>query len=110
MTPSRTEASLAPLDSGLSPQDVALQHEKQAREHYLRGDYPSTVEDLKLCLGTGVVPEHKDLRMRLLILQSLRRFGKQDEAQAALREMETRYGKSREKYIQNLLLNEKEIQ
>ncbi|HVA65863.1 MAG TPA: radical SAM protein [Elusimicrobiota bacterium] len=108
MTPARPAPFSAP--SGLSPRDLALRHEKQAREHYLKGDYPSTVEDLKRCLETAVVPEHKDLRMRLLILQSLRRFGKQDEAWAVLREMEGRYGESGEKYIRNLLLNEKEIQ
>jgi MoaA/NifB/PqqE/SkfB family radical SAM enzyme len=98
--------SVAPPRS--SPEEAARIHERNARRHYLNNDYPRTVDELQKCLSTGALPEHKDLRMRLLVLQSLRRFGKQEEAWAALRAMERKFGQSGEPFIQNLLLNERE--
>jgi MoaA/NifB/PqqE/SkfB family radical SAM enzyme len=91
-----------------SPQEKAVLHERRARELYLRDDYRGAVAELRACLGTGAVGESKDLRMRLFILQCLRRFG-EPSAWDALADMESRFGSSDEPYIKNLLLNEREF-
>jgi MoaA/NifB/PqqE/SkfB family radical SAM enzyme len=105
MSEVKTQGTAAPA----GPHEVAALHERRARELYVRDDYRGTVEELKKCVETGVLPEHKDLRMRLFALQSYRRFNKPDLAAAELKRMEERYGKSSEPFIQNLLLNEREF-
>ena len=102
---------MTPLDVETKPAEEAYrEHERRARGHYLRDDYRGVVAELEKCLAAGGVPENKDLRMRLLILQSYRRFGEHEQAWRWLRDMESRYGSSPEPYLQNLLLNEREMQ
>ena len=97
------------LEREIRPEEKAALHEKRAKEHYLRGDYPATVKELGLCLETERVPEPKNLRMMLLILQTHRRFADLESAGSMLRRMESKYGGSNDKFIRNIILNEREI-
>jgi MoaA/NifB/PqqE/SkfB family radical SAM enzyme len=92
-----------------NPRELSALHEKRAREFYVRDDHRSTVEELRKCVELGVDNEHKDLRMRLYIVQALRRFGRMEECERELQRMEARYANNNEPYVRNLLLNEREI-
>ncbi len=97
------------VDPAMPPRERASRHEQRAKQHYLRGDYPSAVEELQKCIGTGALDDGKELKMRVFVLQSHRRLGNLDLAWQELKKLEEKYGNSSEKFVQNQILNEREF-
>ena len=91
------------------PRDRARLYEAWARTLYEAGDLAGTAARLQSCLDSGALSEDKEFRLRVLLVHLQRRQGRVDEALVKQRELEERLASTRDLYLRNQMLNEREI-
>lgn len=90
--------------------DLAHLYERWARSSYEFLDFPATLEKLELCLERRrFFSEEAQMRMTLLAAHLHRRLGRNDKCLEQIAKIEQAYAGAKDPYIDNLVLNEREI-